>query len=126
MAGLHTLAPQSFFLRWPLLMEQQKVQDNKKQDTFYIIIMCNVFPSQLCSAPDDYLPLNIFLVFTPGTQHVTIPLLVFDDLVVELKLEWFGLSLETRIAPAPERILFTQPNTTVFIEDKNSEYIYFL
>ena len=74
----------------------------------------------VCSAPDDYLPLNIFLLFIPGTQYVSIPLHVFEDLVVEAELEWFTVSLDTLIVPA-ERIFLTQPNTTVFIEDKNSE-----
>ena len=75
----------------------------------------------VCSAPDDYLPLNIFLLFLPGTQYVSIPLHVFEDLVVEAELEWFTLSLDTLIVPA-DRIFLTQPNTTVFIEDKNSGY----
>ena len=91
----------------------------------YYNCVATFFPPQLClSAPDDYLPLNIFLVFTQGTQSLTIPLHAFEDLIVEPELEWFGLSLETRIAPAPERIFFTQPNTTVFIEDKDSEYTF--
>ena len=77
----------------------------------------------VCSAPDDYLHLNVFLLFIPGTQYVSIVLHVFEDLVVEEELEWFTVSLDTLIVPA-DRIFLTQPNTTVFIEDKNSGYMY--
>lgn len=52
---------------------------------------------------------------------MSIVLHAFEDLVVEPELEWFSLSLDTLVAPA-DRVFFTQQNTTIFIEDKNSEY----
>ena len=73
-------------------------------------------------APDDYFPLNIFLLFTPGIQFITVALHAFEDPLVELELEWFTLALDVLIVPAG-RVLFTRPNATVFIEDSNSELV---
>ena len=75
---------------------------------------------QCCTAPDDYLPLNLLLLFTPGIQHVTIRIHAIEDLLVESELEWLTLALDTLFVPAG-RVVFTRPNATVFIEDTNSE-----
>ena len=72
------------------------------------------------TAPDDYFPLNLFLVFTPGTQYITVTLHAFEDRIVEPELEWFSLSLGVLIVPAG-RVVFSKPNATIFIEDTNSE-----
>ena len=83
--------------------------------TYVISFSCCIY-----TAPEDYLPLNVFLSFMPGTQRVSIALHVFQDLVVESELERFSLTLEVLSAPA-ERVFFTHSSTTVFIEDKDSE-----
>ena len=74
------------------------------------------------AAPDDYFPLNLFLLFTPGVQTVSVTLHAFEDLIVEPELEWFSLTLGVLVLPAG-RVEFTQQNATVFIEDRNSEFL---
>ena len=74
------------------------------------------------TAPDDYFPLNVFLLFTPGVESITVTLHAFEDLIVEPELEWFSLGLDVLIVPAG-RVIFTRPNATVFIEDSNSEFV---
>ena len=69
--------------------------------------------------------LNLLLIFTPGTQNMTITLHAFEDSVVESELEWFSLALDTLFVPAG-RVVFTVPNATVFIEDTNSKTLYSL
>ena len=72
------------------------------------------------SAPGDYLPLNIFLVFPVGTQQMTILLFAYEDFIIEEELEWFSLSLGVLSAPV-DRVIITEPNATIFIEDTSSE-----
>lgn len=64
--------------------------------------------------------IDLFLVFTPGIQYLTVALHAFEDSIVETELEWFSLSLNVLVIPAG-RVIFTQQNTTVFIEDSNSK-----
>ena len=66
-------------------------------------------------------PLNIFLVFTRGTQQVSVVLHAFEDFAVEEELEWFTMTLDTLVIPVG-RVSLTQRNATIFIEDKDSEY----
>ena len=79
-----------------------------------------MFCVSLSAAPDDYFPLNLFLLFTPGIQYITVTLHAFEDLIVEPELEQFSLSLGVLVVPAGS-VSFTRPNATVFIEDSNSK-----
>ena len=54
---------------------------------------------------------------------MSVVLHAFEDLAVEEELEWFTMTLDTLVIPVG-RVSLTQRNATIFIEDKDSEYIH--